>query len=458
MSIKHRLHASLLAGLGALLLAGAAQADQVPPRCVILLIGDGMGIEHVKAASLAAHGTSGGLWLEQLPQRAIVSTLSLDGTWAATDSAAAATALATGRKAMNGTLSVKMSYPQTQPFDANGDQIKPLDAPGDIMPTVLELAQAAGKRTGLVTTTDITDATPAAFAAHVPSRLSDRDIVSWYVKTRPNVLMGGGLSPPAMGGYELLEEDAEEVVDLPAVAKEAGYTVAHDRSELLAINTTATERMWGIFGTSHMRPCFDAELNISPSNTMPRLFEMTRTALAVLDREPKGFFLMVEGGNIDKYAHKGNTPYVVGETLEFDRAVAEVMAWAKGRDDTLVIVLADHETGGLVVTESKGKGNLPEVRWDAPNKLIVRMNGTWVDLSYIPELLRVYGSRDHTQIPVGAWAWGKGAQAVAGEMDNTDFFKIITGRPPPEPIKNAPRPTSVPTTRPATMPAELLPF
>jgi len=136
--------------------------------------------------------------------------------------------------------------------------------------------------------------------------------------------------------------------------------------------------------------------------TAPHLSEMGAAALALLDG-PKGFFLMIEGGSIDKACHKNQIERSVFETLEFEKTFRAVMAWAAGRKDTLVIVTADHETGGLWVTKSRGTGEFPEVVW-----------GRW----------------DHTGLNVPVYAWGLGADRITGVIDNTALYAVMTGEPP----------------------------
>jgi alkaline phosphatase len=334
-------------------------------RNVILLIGDGMGFEHVKAASLFAYGEDGKLAMQRLPVKGRMTTHPAEGPQEVTDSAAAATAMATGVKASNGVLSVRLP----------GD--------GQSLPTVLEQLAARGMRTGLVTTTYMTHATPAGFAAHVKSRKMVEDIAAQYLRrTRPDVLLGGG-------GKGLT----------PEAARAAGYTVVVGRRGLCRLNPSGVARLCGLFGEGHMPYEYDCAMRIdSGYDRLPHLSEMTRVALAVLERGESGFFLMVEGGRIDHAAHSNDLPNAVVETLEFDNAVKEVLRWAHGRKDTLVIVTADHECGGLKVIKARGRLSWPEVTW---------------------------ASKEHTGVPVPVYAWGLVAERFAGELDNTDIPKRI---------------------------------
>jgi alkaline phosphatase len=125
---------------------------------------------------------------------------------------------------------------------------------------------------------------------------------------------------------------------------------------------------------------------------------MTSSALNILDNDPDGFFLMVEGGRIDHASHQGDIARAVLETVEFSSAVQAALVWAAGRTDTLIIVTADHETGGLTVIKNNGQGSMPEVSWS---------------------------TQGHTLLQVPVYAWGAKAGLINGAMDNTDVFRII---------------------------------
>jgi len=131
---------------------------------------------------------------------------------------------------------------------------------------------------------------------------------------------------------------------------------------------------------------------------LPHLSQMAETALDILDSDPDGFFLMIEGGKIDWAGHDNNLADVIGETIEFAKSIREILNWAEQRNDTLLIVTADHETGGLKVLKNNGKGKLPEVSWS---------------------------SKNHTAIKVPVYAWGKRAGLFTGPMDNTDIHRKI---------------------------------
>lgn len=326
------------------------------PRNVILCIGDGMGYEHVRATGMYANGEQGTLCFESFPYETAMTTHSANS--AITDSAASGTAIATGHKVNNNVLCMQIP----------GD--------GSELQTLLEYFQQQGKAVGLVTTTPITHATPAAFGAHEPSRYNYANIAEDYLtQTKPNVLFGAGAHGMT-----------------PQAAEDAGYIVVNNVAQLRQLNTEEVLTVSGQFGE-------DIPYETDWSGNLPHLSQMTETALAILDNDPDGFFLMLEGGMIDWAGHDNNLANVVGETAEFEKAVQIILDWAKQRDDTLIIVTADHETGGLKVIKNNGKGKLPKVSWF---------------------------SKDHTAAKVPVYSWGKRAEIFTGPMDNTDIHgKIV---------------------------------
>ena len=344
----------------------AIEAAAAPPTNVIFFIGDGMGFEQVAVAGMYRAGAPGTLSFEAFPYHAEMTTHSAN--LPITDSAASATAMATGRKVNNGVIS--MAFP--------GD--------GSELETLLEIFRDQGKSAGLVTTTYVTHATPASFGAHEPSRNNTAAIAGDYLyQTSPNVLFGGGgngMSGPA------------------AVA--AGYTVVTDRSGMQTLDTESITMVSGQFGVGYMPYEYDG------LGSLPHLSEMTATTLAILDNDPDGFFLMVEGGRIDSAGHANDIQRNVLETVEFANAVTTAIDWASGRLDTLILVTADHETGGLTVLQNNGAGEFPTVSW-------------------------FWGTHTGANVPV--YAWGCNASLVAGLMDNTDLFDVALA--PGVPVSNA---------------------
>lgn len=327
------------------------------PKNIIFFIGDGMGFEQVKAAGMYVSGKAGTLCFEKLPHQGQVTTYAADVT--VTDSAAAGTSIATGVKVNKGIISVQIP--------GDGAELK----------TMLEHFQAKGKAVGLVTTTHISHATPAAFGAHEKSRNNYKEIIQDYLtQTKPDVLMGG----------------AKYIT--PIEANKAGYRVVTDCKELLALNTDKVKRLSGQFGKQHMPYEYDG------LGELPHLSDMTKIAIDIIDNDPDGFFIMIEGGRIDHAGHANSLEKNIFETLEFARTIEQTLKWAKGRKDTLIIVTADHETGGMTVTETDpAKNKLPAVAWKTDG---------------------------HTSVNAPVYAWGFGAEQFVGVMDNTDFFLMIT--------------------------------
>jgi len=320
------------------------------PRNVILFIGDGMGAEQAKAASIDRFGSDGGLGFQEFPVVGYVETRSADS--AVTDSAAAATAMATGFRVGNGVIS--LSVP--------GDRSRLL--------TILEYLQRYGKSTGLVSTKFITDATPAAFGAHQSSRsMTDRIALDYLERSRPDLLLGGG-------GYGIGDR----------IASANGYTVVADAAELDAVPDDA-RMVSGQFGSGAMPFEYDG------LGDLPTLSVMVAKAIAILSSDPDGFFLMVEGGLIDTACHSNDLARAVREVQGFDDAVSIATAWAIGRTDTLIIVVADHETGGL----------------DGAS-------GT-------------FSTTGHTSADVPVYAWGEGADRFGGTVENRDIPCLILDMP-----------------------------
>ncbi len=292
----------------------ADQAVMIPPlsgkvKNIILIIGDGMGIEEITLARLVY----GSLNMARFPYTGYVLTYSLSGE--VTDSAAAATEIATGVMTFNGMIGMT---------SINGNNFK--------VTTILEIAEMMGKSTGLISTTRITHATPASFAAHVPDRGMETEIAQQLIMNDVDVLFGGGAS-----------RFSEELL---AMAREKGYQVIFTKEELYSVRGG---KVLGLFARSHLPYVIDRDESI------PSLPEMTRVALSILEKNPNGFFLMVEAGRIDHAGHTNDPTSVAAETKELDDVVGVALEYAMERGDTLVVVTADHETGGLSIGVTYGR-------------------------------------------------------------------------------------------------------
>jgi len=299
------------------------------PRNVVFLLGDGMGFAQVKAYRMYADDLSTDL-VDPLPiDEYLVGSVATDSIWldceegtgadctrdpcGFTDSASSATAYATGQDTVIGRLSMSPS--------------------GKVMTTILEVARKHGKSTGLVATSELTHASPAAFGSHVESREQAADIADQYFDNQWNeepvidVFLGGGLSKMQRTDRDLVSE-----------FRQAGYEVALNRSELQGMQGG---RLLGLFAPEGLPRAWDR------SDETPSLAEMTEVALRALNKNPKGFFLMVEGSQVDWASHDNSVAGVISEMEDFIAAIRVVLDFARRSSDTLVIVTADHETGGM---------------------------------------------------------------------------------------------------------------
>lgn len=372
----------IAAWLLVILLPAMAQAGSV-----ILFVGDGMGLAQREAARLAAHGPAGRLAMDQVEHLSLVTTHSADAL--TTDSAAGATAWSTGRKTNNKFLGVA-----------------PDGAP---LRTILEQARDAGYGTGLVTTTTLTHATPAAFAAHVEDRGAEDQIADQLLACRPQVMLGGGQVfwvPASRPGSKRTDER-----DLLAEARAAGYEVVQTAAELDRVDLKKGRHLLGLFAQSHLTYAYDRQ-----GEAEPTLAGMTRAALGILKNFKRGFFLMVEGGRIDHACHSNDAIRAIWEAISFDQAVAEGIEYARRQRDTLVIVVADHETGGMSVGTACYQG-FPQ---------IPVADGFPERSAPLDSLLCIgWTTKGHTAIPVIAGALGPGAEQFRGTMDNTALFPIM---------------------------------
>jgi alkaline phosphatase len=287
-------------------------------RKVILMIGDGMGPEQVALARLFAPG--GELAMDRVDgDPSFITTHSVFG--GITDSAAAGTALATGIKTTDGAVGV--------------------DAAGNPVENVRERAEAHGKASGILTSVPIACATPASFSAHTASRSNRTDISLQQVAAGIEVLLGAGRETYlpggccGTGGRNLIEELIDD-----------GYEFVTDAEEL-ADATAPNGTLLGFFGGVTLTYALDRQQDMG--NNDPTLAEMTAKAIEVLNRDPDGFFMMVEGGAIDWLCHNKDAAGCKGETLAFDEAVQVALDFANEDGETLLVVTADHETGGLTL-------------------------------------------------------------------------------------------------------------
>lgn len=321
---------------------------------VILFIGDGLSPAHRIGARLLSKGIAQGkslgkLAIDDMPHMAMVATAGLDSI--ITDSANAASAYATGHKSGINAMGV---YPDrtANPFD--DPKVEPI---GKLAKRKLDLA------VGIVTNTEVQDATPAAMAAHTRRRRTYDQIVEQFFDLKPDVLMGGGMAnflPNTAAGSK-----RKDATDYVARFKEAGYGYVTTATEL---NAAKSDRLLGLFNLGNMDGVLDRKFlkggTVSKFPDQPDLTEQVKAALAVLSAKPNGFFLMVESGMIDKYAHALDMERAVYDTIMFDNAVRETREWAAARgNDTLILVLADHNHPnslvGTINDDMSATPNLP---------------------------------------------------------------------------------------------------
>lgn len=353
--------------------------DPGPPG-IILFIGDGMGAAHRQAATWLALGPDGTLVMDSLLIHGWAQTASAN--YSVTDSAAAATAMATGQLTNN--------------------QVLGMDPTGQSLESILELAQANGWAVGLVTTVQLTHATPAAFAVHINTRNDEREIARMMMAQQIDVLLGGG-EDGFFGRDEAgcfpgngRQPSGEGLVG-PAIAE--GYTYVCTREDLLKADLPPGGKLLGLFGAEQM---------IVPYS--PNLEEMTSAALAVLSQDPDGFFLMVEAGQIDWAAHDNLAKDTMQLTIGLDTAVTAAKIFTLARPNTLLIVTSDHETGGMSVNQD-GAGSF---RQDGPYHT---PQGTafWVDWS----------TGSHTGANVPVTAEGPYSGLLAGEYTITRIYEAM---------------------------------
>lgn len=325
---------------------------------IIFLIGDGMGIPQINAARMSSAGAAGSLHIDTFPVVGLLKTHAVDGL--ITDSAAAGTALACGVKTQNGVIA--------------------LDAEGRRVQTILEAAQKMGKATGLIATSSITHATPAVFAAHIDARHKEPEIAKQMLETRVNVLLGGGRCYFVPRSTE--DSCRKDNSDLIAAARRMGYAIPETREDLF---DGESNYVLGLF-----------EMGALSQKPQPTLAEMTRAAIQILKQNRNGFFLMVEGSQIDWRSHDNDAEGTITQMLQFDAAIEVALDFAKKEGRTLVVVTADHETGGMTITDGDVAGESLEVKWT---------------------------TLGHTGVDIPIFAYGPGADRFSGVYQNTEVPK-----------------------------------
>jgi alkaline phosphatase len=320
-------------------------AAAAPAKNLIVLIMDGCGDEQL---TLARWYKGGPLALDDIRAGAVKSFIA-DSVIA--DSAPAASAYATGIRTGGRIISL---WPKSTTIPGvaapKADQVlKPCA-------TVLEGARLLGKATGIVVTCRFSHATPAAYFAHVPNRDLEEDISAQAVHQNLDVVFGGGrnyLLPEKLGGAR------QDQRDLTAVLRARQYQLVHNTADL---NKIFQSKVFGLFAASHLEAEID-RLDAAPEQ--PSLAEMTQKAIELLSGHPTGFFLMVEGSQIDWACHANDPAHLLSDLLMYDRAVQVALDFAKKDGQTLVLALPDHNTGGMSIGNQRSDKYYARLQPDA---------------------------------------------------------------------------------------------
>ncbi|WKA58357.1 alkaline phosphatase [Planococcus shenhongbingii] len=266
---------------------------------------------------------------------------------AITDSAPAATALATGNKSNDkvvGLLPKIVNTPGVDPVDPE-DTYKPVA-------NVLEGAQLRGKATGIISTSEIQHATPAGFSAHAVHRSNYQDIAEQQVYQEIDVVLGGGKESLLPGTTKNARVDGENLVE---VIDENGYDFVETKEELL---NSKSDKLWGAFAPSALAYDFDRQ---ATNDEQPSLAEMTKKGIETLSKDEDGFFMFVEGSKVDWAAHANDTIGIISDVLAFDAAVKEAVDFAKADGNTMVIAVSDHGNSGITIGNMNTNSNYPEI-------------------------------------------------------------------------------------------------
>ena len=320
------------------------------PTNIIFLIGDGMGLSQITAA-MYSNGT---LNLERFKDVGLMKTECEDRL--ITDSAAGATAFATGKKTYSGAVSV----------DSDSTELK----------TIIEELEERNFRTGLIATASITHATPACFAAHATSRYNYEDIAQDLANSKVDLMIGGGQK------YFEVRKDGKNLL---SEMKDNGFEVFVDNEEY---PIKSYDKLLAFTAAGEPE-------KISEGRSAKYLNKAFRTAVKSLIRPNERYFLMIEGSQIDWGGHDNDTEYIISELLDFDQLVGEVLDHVSANPNTLVVVTADHETGGFAIN-----GGSLETR----------------------SIEGAFTSGKHTATMVPVFAYGPGSEYFRGVYDNTEIY------------------------------------
>ena len=446
---------------------GPGDTAPVAQKNVLFFLGDGMGITTMTAARIYSVGEDGNLTMDTLPESAFVKTYSANAQ--VTDSAPSMSAYMTGVKMNNEVISMTTPTAAFNPatgadYFSGADSTCPASGNGAAATTLLELAKAAGMGTGVVTTTRITHATPAATYAHICHRDGENTIAAQMVPQGAgyNAALGDGIDVVMGGGLRHFQprttagSTRTDTRDLVAEMQARGYAFASNKNEFGGLPPTG--KLLALFTPSHMAYDLDRDAAKEPS-----LAEMTARSIDQLKANGKGMFLMVEGGRIDHALHETTARKALADTVAFDAAIKtgidKMQAIDPGLKNTLIVVTADHDhtlvlngysarTGpstasnpgvlgllrsyvnGALSTDTGGNPysiigfgngeNRPSVRTALTDAQV--FSSTYHQEATIPVAA---GSETHGGGNVYLGAIGKGADSFGGTVDNTAVFGLI---------------------------------
>jgi len=373
-------------------------AASTKTKNVIMFIGDGMGTAQRDAIRLATVGLKGNLAMDSMPYVGLLHTSS---TLPVTDSAASATAYASGVKTYNGAIGM----------DANKVKVK----------TIMEYAKESGKSTGIVTTSQVTDATGAAFGAHVDDRSKQSEIaLQLLTQSKVDVILGGGedfwypAGDPGKFPDEPIEDPSEKSKgtqgNLVNKAKQLGYSYVSSKTEMQKVKKG---KLLGLFANEEMfqqKPEGEGDIY----NPVVSLAEMTKKAIDTLAANNKGFFLMVEEEGTDEFAHQNNAKMTIKAGQELDKSVQVAKDFAKKNPNTLVLVLADHETGGFSIEEVNAD--------DESGDGISKEDGPFAIANSKFNFIVDWTTSGHTAVDIPITAMGPNAELFTGIYENTEVF------------------------------------
>lgn len=327
------------------------------PKNIIFMVGDGMGITQITAG---LYSNSNHLELERCTYSGFHKSNS--GDYLTTDSAAGATAFSCGKKTYNGAIAMNMDK--------------------EAIPTILEEAESKGLATGLVVTSTITHATPAAFIAHAESRKMNKEIAAQFPDSGIDLFIGGGSNhfDERKDGRNIIKELEKKGYVIKSIKEESIEDLAIDPNHPFGYFTG-----WGGPKTYRQGRRYLPTAAQKAANYLDK-------------RSEKGFFMMVEGSQIDWGGHANDSEYIIEEMLDFDATIGKILDFAEQDGETLVIITADHETGGYSILPSSKMNNLKTH----------------------------FSTKHHTPTLIPVFAFGPGAEHFSGIFDNTDlYYKMV---------------------------------